>query len=145
MKTTLLNALAIVIILFSSCEKKDETDPVTVSPLIGSWMKTKVETKTSSTDWKVDAKTCYTDDLEEYEASGTWTLYDGTQQCTAGSGITKGTWKFAANNAKLVFTYQGFSGSYESTVETLTDKSMVLTQSTGDLAKTEMRITYVKK
>jgi len=142
MKKNLINLLAICLILFASC-KKDKTEKT--SPLVGTWTKTKMETKTSSTNWTVDTRTCYTDDLEEYGADGSWTLYDGTKQCSAGSGITKGNWRLAANNTKIIFTYQAFSGEYESTVETLSETSLVLTQSVGDLANTEVRITYVKK
>jgi hypothetical protein len=142
MKRNLILLLSIAVLFITGCEKKpDESKP---SPLVGSWKKMKVEKKTLTSNWVIDNRTCYTDDIEEFGSAGDWTSFDGTMQCSAGTGIIKGSWKFAAGETKIIFKYEGYTGEYESTVETLTENSLVLTQSSGDLANTQVRTTYQK-
>jgi hypothetical protein len=134
--------LLLLTLLFTvSCKKSEESKQ---SPLVGSWKRTKIESRTNANAWVIDTRTCYTDDVEEYAADGAWTFYDGTKQCSAGTGIKKGTWKLAAGDTKVIYTYQGVSGEYESTIETLTATALVLTQSTGDVNNTQVRTTYQK-
>jgi hypothetical protein len=141
MKIKLFTLLSLVVLFFAACKKDKKEEQ---SPLIGSWKKVKIESKTSTTNWVTDNRTCYDDDVEEYSDGGAWASYDGTKQCSAGTGIIKGTWKLAVNNTKIIYTYQGYTGEYESTVETLTATSLVLTQSTGDVKNTQVRTTYQK-
>jgi hypothetical protein len=141
MKTNFTTLLLVALLFAVSCKKSEESKQ---SPLIGSWKRTKIEKRTGSNAWVLDTRTCYTDDVEEFEAGGAWTFFDGTKQCSAGTGITKGSWKLAAGDTKIIFNYQGASGDYESTIETLTTDALVLTQSTGDVNNTQVRTTYQK-
>jgi len=141
MKIKLFTLLSLLVLFFAGCKKDDEEEK---SPLIGTWKKTKIESKTSTTNWTTDTRTCYNDDVEEYSDGGAWASYDGTKQCSAGTGIIKGTWKLAAGDTKIIYTYQGYTGEYESTIETSTATSLVLTQSTGDVKNTQIRTTYQK-
>jgi hypothetical protein len=139
MKRNLIILLAIAFLFSTGCEK----EPVETQPsLAGSWKKMKVEKKTPATNWVSDNRACLSDDIEEFAADGDWTSYDGTMQCSAGTGIIRGSWKFAVGETKIIFKYEGYTGEYESTVETLTESSLVLTQSSGDLANTQVRTTY---
>ena len=138
----LLLLLSIAVLFITGCEKKSSDDDL--SPLIASWKKIKIEARTSSTPWVIDNRTCYTDDIEEFDSKGGWTSYDGTNQCSAGTGIITGSWKFAVNETKIIFSYEGYTGEYESTIETLTENVLVLTQSAGDLNNTQIRTTYQK-
>lgn len=141
MKSSITTLLALAMVIVTGCKKSEDSKQ---SPLIGSWKKTKIESKTSTTNWVTDTRTCYNDDVEEYSDGGAWTSYDGTKQCSAGTGIIKGTWKLAAGDTKIIYTYQGYTGEYESTIESLTENSLVLTQSTGDVKNTQVRTTYQK-
>ena len=86
------------------------------SPIVGTWKQTKAEERTGTSPWAVahDAA-CRTDNTEEFAANGAWTLYDGTVQCGAGTGIGHGSWRVTAANT-IVFTYDGVPGEYESTM-----------------------------
>lgn len=128
----------LIVLLFTSCKKSEE------KYIIGTWKKIKSEERVGSTAWQDVTEACQTDDTESYETDGSWAIYDGTYQCTSGSGIVNGTWKFAASNTKVIYTYEGFSGEYESTIERLTETELVLTQSTGNIAGTQIRNTYTR-
>lgn len=133
-------ALSLVVIL-SSCSKDDDTSS---SKINGTWEVVSYETRQGNLEWEASSEICRLDDVEEYESNGDWTKYDGTNQCSAGTGITTGTWKLKANNTKIVYTYDDYSGEYESTVEQLTDNIMVISWSAGDLNNTQYRVTYSK-
>ncbi len=127
-------------LLVTSCKKeKDE------SPIVGSWQITKIETRITGQNWQNLGQPCRHDDVEEYQSNGKWTYYDGANQCEPGSGILRGTWKLAANDTKVVFTYEGASGEYDKNVESLTESSMVLLHNAGDLNNTQYRYTFTKK
>jgi len=132
--------ILIAVIAFFSCSKDEETKPI-----VGTWQKNKVEKKINSGNWSVVSLPCQQDDTEEYSANGTWVLYDGANQCSPGSGITNGTWRLSASDTKVVYTYSGIPGEYESTVESITDSQMILIQSVGDINNTQIRYSYAKK
>ena len=132
----------LTVAFLASCSKDKEETPL----IVGSWKRTKIESrKGTATTWTLDARTCYKDDIEEFTKDGVYTLYDGTAQCSAGAGITRGKWKLESGQSKVVFTYDGYSGEYESTVESLTATDMVLSNSVGDTQNTQTRITYQKQ
>lgn len=143
MRNSKLTLLVLVSLLFIACDK--DTDDSAISPIIGTWEITNYETRIGNDSWKPVGEDCKLDDTEEYESNGRWTLYDGVNQCEAGTGITQGTWKLKASNTKIVYTYDGYSGEYESTVEELTENSLILSWSTGDINNTQYRTTYKKK
>jgi len=134
--------LFILLITISSCNK-DETEAVQ-SPLIGTWQVITYETRQGSGSWQNANQPCRLDDTEEYASNGKWTKYDGTNQCASGTGITLGTWELRANNTKIVYTYDGAPGEYESTVELLNEETLVVSFSSGDLNNTQFKVTYSK-
>lgn len=140
MNAKLLSLATAALLIFSSCTKEE-----TPSDLVGTWKKVLVETRNAQTDWQADDRTCWADDVEEFSENGNWTLYDGTSQCNAGTGMMTGSWELTASNTKVVFTYDGVPGTYESTVVDLDKENLVLTYSSGDLDHTENRITYIKQ
>lgn len=144
MKTKSLLFLALLMVSFSCSKDKDDPIILPISDIVGTWNKVSTETRTENTEWVADNRSCLTDDTEEFRINGTWSSYDGTSQCNPGSGVQNGTWTLTAGNTKVVFTYDGFSGSYESTVTQLNANTMVLTYSSGDIAGTQNRITYSK-
>lgn len=86
------------------------------------------------------------DNTEEYEAGCAWTLYDGNVRCgTEETGIRHGTWRLAASDTKVIYTYDGIRGEYESTVETMTETELVLTRSTGETNGRQTRGVYRKQ
>ena len=141
MKRSVLFVLA-AFFLFAGCRKEDQKPE---NHLLGTWQKTKLESKTATTNWKEMSQPCQLDDLEEYRPNGDWTLFDGANQCSASTGIMRGTWRQEASNTKIVYTYDGYGGEYESTVEELSENKMVLVQSTGQLNGQQIRYTYQKK
>src|SRR5690554_3153271 len=142
MKSIKLALLASIV--FISCEKNTD-DNTEESPIVGTWNVVNYESRIGNGDWSFIGEDCRLDDVEEYESNGRWAFYDGTNQCEAGTGIMAGTWKLKASNTKIVYTYDGYSGEYESTVEELTENSLILSWSTGDINNTQYRTTYKKK
>ena len=129
---------------FFSCSDDDnESTNTQVSDIVGIWRTTKIEERTAANPWENVTEACDLDDTEEYSANGDWALYPGTVTCGSAAVMT-GTWELRANNTKVVYTYDGASGEYESTVESLGSDTMVLTHSAGDLANTQYRTTYIK-
>jgi hypothetical protein len=135
---TLLVVICLSTVLLPGC-KKDEADLIE-----GTWHQVKIEQRTNANPWQDNALTCNLDDTETFEKDGKWTLYDGLNQCQPGTGIRTGTWRLTASDTKVIFTYTGVSGEYESTVETLTENNLVLSHSSGDQNNTQFRNTYTK-
>ncbi|MGV3539910.1 MAG: lipocalin family protein [Rufibacter sp.] len=144
MKRHLLLLLLVPFFFVTSCSKDDEEEEE-LHKMVGTWRVNKYESRTGTGNWQNANQSCRLDNTEEYEADGSWTLYDGTNQCGAGTGITKGTWRTAASDTKVIYTYTGISGEYESTIEELTATTLVLTNSVGDVANTQTRVTYQKQ
>ncbi|PZR21116.1 MAG: hypothetical protein DI539_08970 [Flavobacterium psychrophilum] len=135
--------LLFIVIPMVSCSDDDGKDSSGSSEIVGVWKKTKEETRQGSEAWEDVTEDCDLDDTEEYEADGDWALYPGTVTC-GGAAVINGTWSFRANKTKVVYTYDGFEGEYESTVESLTANKLVLTHSSGDVEDTQYRDTYTK-
>lgn len=128
-------------LLLFGCGKEEDAQ----SPIIGTWQVVSYETRTGGGSWSPSPETCRLDDTEEYAASGRWTRYDGTDQCSAGTGILSGTWKLRASDTKIVYTYDGFGDEYESTVEELSATRLIISWSAGDVKNTQYRTTLIKK
>lgn len=125
----------------NSCKKDKEEE----KPIVGTWKVISHETRQGNeVTWQPAGEPCKLDNTEVYEADGKWTLYEGTKQCSQGTGVMKGTWKLAASDTKVVYTYDGVSGEYESSVEELNANKLVLTNSAGDLNNTQYRTVYTK-
>ena len=134
--------LLLLPLVFALGCNKDDDEKTPPHKIVGTWRVTKVETRLSGQDWQNTDEICRLDNTEEYKANGAWTQYDGTDQCGAGTGITNGTWKLAASDTKVIYTYNGVPGEYESTVEQLTGTTMVLSFSTGATDGEHTRPTY---
>ena len=134
-------------LLIVACGSGESSEPAPEGPLVGTWHQTMSEGRVGSGTWSaVDDVSCRTDNVEEYDADGGWVMYDGTVQCGAGgTGIIRGTWRLAAGDTKVIYTYQGAAGEYESTIELLSDSDLILTQSTGTLSGEQTRNTYEKQ
>ncbi|MCF8448835.1 MAG: hypothetical protein K9G49_03095 [Taibaiella sp.] len=122
--------------------KKEEKEQ---NKLVGSWSKIKMEVKTTTTDWQIVNEPCQLDNVEEYKGDGNYAIYVGTVQCSPGESGIYGTWKQVANNTKIIYTYSGVSGEYESNIEELTASRLVTTHATGNLAGEQYRETYQKQ
>jgi hypothetical protein len=143
---TILSLTLVMVGALPACSS-ESAESAAPSPVVGAWTQTTAEERFGAADWAVakDAA-CRTDNTEEYAANGDFTLYDGTIRCgIGGTGISKGTWRLAAANTKLIFTYAGTSGDYVSTVESLTATDMVLTFATGETNGRQTRSTYRKR
>lgn len=144
MKSALVGLFAVV--TMTACASKGSSMPEESGPIVGTWQQTSSEDRVGANDWAPSATAeCRLGSTEEYEADGTWTLF-GTRKCEgSGSGVRKGTWQFAANKTKIIYTYEGISGEYASTIETLNETELVLTKFVGDVAGTETRAIYRKQ
>lgn len=144
MKKSISYLFLFSILFISSCSDPEED----VSPIQGSWNLAAWDIKTENppSDWKPKGEECRLDDMEEYKADGTWIKYDGSNQCPGGNGIGiyRGTWRLTANNGKVIYTYEEAQGEYESTVESLTETTMVLTFASGTVDGRQNRVTYTK-
>lgn len=140
LKFLVLTLVVISLTSFSGCDKEED-----VEPIVGTWQKTKVEQSTNGGSWTNSTKSCQLDDTEEYASGGKWTAYDGPNQCSAGTGIITGTWRLAAGGTKIIYTYSGFSGEYESTVDLLDGSNLVIIHAVGDNDNTQIKTTYIKK
>lgn len=94
--------------------------------------------------WSTVTTSCQLDDTEEYTSDGNWTAYEGPNQCNAGTGIVRGTWRLTAGGSKVIYTYSGYSVEYESNVDQLGVTSMVLVHAVGETHNTQVKITYTK-
>jgi hypothetical protein len=130
-------------LLLSSCSKDEESNSETKNFLLGSWKKNKVEKRINSNPWEDITVNCNLDDVEEYESNSDWALFPGTNTCNSESIVT-GNWSLGASDTKIIYTYDAFSGEYESSIESISASSLVLTQNTGDLNNTQFRFTYTK-
>jgi len=128
--------------LFTACKREDEKP---ANHLLGSWQKVKVESKVPPADWQTENQPCQLDDVEEYRPTGDWALFSGANQCSAGSGVTRVTRQQAASNTHIIYTFEGISREYESTVQELTAEKMILIQSTGLTNGKQIRYTFEKK
>jgi hypothetical protein len=143
MKIKILVVFSIIFIssmLLFSCVDSEKDNP----EIVGTWKVINYESKTQTplTDWYT-ADECRFDNLEEFLGDGTWTQYDGTLKCgTNSGGLTKGTWRLAANNQKVIFAYEGFSGEYERTIEQLNETTLILSFASGTLNGLQNRVTY---
>jgi hypothetical protein len=138
----LVLGLTIIIALVTiSCSKEEDSSSSVQKNLQTSWTKDKVERRINEGAWQDITATCNLDDIEEYQSNSDWTLFPGTNTCNAES-VTTGSWTLRANDTKIIYTYDGFAGEYESSIETVTQNVLVLTQNTGDLNNTQFRFTY---
>lgn len=138
-------AFAAAFVLLPACASESDDAPKII---VGTWAQTGSEKRVGSDQWAPAAdEDCRIDNVEEYAEDGSWTLYDGTFPCDAGSSssISHGTWRLAASDTKLVYTYDTVPGEYEATVENLTGSELVLTFNTNDVAGTQVRSTYRKQ
>jgi hypothetical protein len=146
MKTKIL-LLAFLSLTIISCDKEEEEKALSEKAqlLIGSWKKTKIESKKPNQNWENITRDCDVDDIEEFKNNGKYTLYPGSSLCEGQSNvISSGTWKFGANESVIIFTYDGYEGEYESVIESLSSTSLVVKFATGLTDGSERRTTYVK-
>jgi hypothetical protein len=143
MKKVLVGVLALMTL--TACSSKGSSTPEESGPIVGTWKVTAFEERIGETDWAPNtADPCVLDNTEEYEGDGSWTLYDGNNRCGT-AGIRHGTWRLTASNTKVVYTYEGIRGEYESTVESLTETELVLTRATGEVNGRQTRHSYRKQ
>lgn len=136
MKNQLFILLLIISSSFFACKKKKHL-------LIGSWETVNYEFRVGDDPvWKVLEEACRYDDIEEFDEYGTWTHYDGTNQCVPGLSIYKSQYKISANNKKIIHVYEDAIGEYEYDIELLTEDELVVTWGSGDLANTQYRESY---
>lgn len=128
-------------ILFVSCKKEDKKD----SPIVGNWELVKFETTQNGGVWQDTNEPCKLDNSESYEKDGSWVFYEGPNKCGTGGSIIEGTWKFAANETKVIYTYSGYADEYESNVDQLTSTTLVLIHGAGDVQNTQFKQTFKKK
>lgn len=146
-----LCCVAALLVSIASCGDDTTADEAELSAaesaLVGTWKQTNSESRVGTEPWVVsDDADCRIDNTEQYDADGTWAWFDGPVQCGGGgTGVLGGTWRLAASDTKVVYTYEGAAGEYESTVETLTETEMVLTFSTGQIDGLQTRYTFTKQ
>lgn len=134
--------LFICMAVLLGCKK----EPTAQELLTGTWIKTKEESKTTNSDWQATNEACDLDDTEEFSADGKWALYLGNQLCSGQSGtVVRGNYLLAASDTKIIFTYTGISGEYESTIESISSNQLVLSFATGLSNGTIVRTTYNKR
>ena len=85
------------------------------------------------------------DNTEEYRANGTYVLYPGSDWCTPSDETIEGTWKLTAGGTIIQYTYKGVSGTYESTISSVDNTTLVVTFATGTGAGDQIRDTYTRK
>lgn len=135
---TILTIICISLILITSCKKEG------IDLIEGTWHRTKLESRIGSGAWQDETLQCQLDNIEIYEKGGVWKAYDGTNQCSPGNGITTGTWKLTASDTKVIYTYDDYAGEYESTVEELTENSLILTHSSGGISSTQFKTSFTR-
>lgn len=146
LKTKIMSRIKILLLIllsgfFSSCSKSKE-EP---NKIIGLWQKTKVERKATGGNWVDVTRDCDLDNIEEYKADGSYYFYPGSDWCGTSGDIMAGTWKLIAGESIIQYTYKAYSGTYESTITLLNDKSLVVTFATGTAAGDQSRDTYTRK
>ena len=145
---TLKGGIAVLLLLlstaFTSCSGDDSnTTNSEKAMLIGSWNRTKVETRLPGEQWEDETKPCDLGITEEYFSDGDYAVYPGTNPCGSAT-VLNGTWELRAGNKKLVYTYNGDATEYESTIEKLDKDALILTHNSGLTNGMQYRHTYVK-
>lgn len=141
-----LLAAVLGVALLTACSSEGTSRSDDSSPIVGTWKVLSDQERIGTKDWTPSSEACRSDNTEEYKAGGAWTLYAGDNQCGGGgTGISKGTWRLAAANTKVIYTYERFRGEYESTVESLTETEMILTKATGETNGRQWRTVYRKQ
>lgn len=131
----------LVISLLISCSDSQEDLPI----IVGSWEVIKEEVKYPDSEWETSDQECRFDNTEEFEEDGTHILYDGTFDCgESGTGIEYGSWRLAADDTQVIFTYDGYAGEYPKTIEELNPDQMILSYDTGLVSGMQVRTTYSK-
>lgn len=127
-----------------ACSSDDDSSSLSpvAQKLIGSWVRTGIEQNTGN-GWVDITEDCNLDDVEEFSPDGLYVFYPGTNTCW-GSLVEYGTWRLAAGDTKIVFTYDEADGEYESTIVTITENYLEITHSTGDINNTQIRKKYSK-
>lgn len=147
MKTTIYTfcLLFLSISFLSSCSSDDDSTSYqseTASKLIGSWKRTSIESNNGN-GWTDITQTCDLDDIEEFSNDGTYIYYPGTNTCNS-SLVEYGTWRLAASDSRIVFTYDGYDGEYESSNVTINEGYLEITHSVGDTSNTQIKKKYSK-
>ena len=149
MKVRILAAIGLAMIV-SGCSDGAAGSSGSTSPVVGTWGRVKSETRVGTDAWADDKNSaCLADEMEVYHADGTFESHSGTIRCSAGTtvdtGILRGTWRLTANDTKIVYTYVGFKGEYDATIERLEGTQMTRNWSTLDTKNTQMRVTFAKQ
>lgn len=146
---TLLVSLAAFAPACSSGSADDDSTPplsAKAQMLVGVWNLNNSESRFGTEPWMTaDDVDCRIDNTEEFEADGSWTLYDGTNPCGSGLTILTGRWRLAAGDSKILFSYDDVSGEYEQDIELLTELSLVRTFATGLTNGKQTRNSYDKQ
>lgn len=136
------SAFLIFSVLACSADDNSSSASEVAQKLTGSWMRTSIE-ENNGNGWEDITQDCDLDDVEEFSPDGVYIIYPGTDTCH-GSMVEYGTWRLGAGDTKIVFTYDGYEGEYESTISTLTESYLEITHSVGDVNDTQIRKKYSK-
>jgi hypothetical protein len=150
MKRSILPVALLAMIIVGGCGDPGSEETGSKSPIVGTWLRVQSETRVGTDAWAEDKDSaCLSDDTEVYGADGTFEAHSGTMRCSAGTttdtGVIRGTWRLTANDTKIIYTYQGFKGEYDATLESLDATQMIRSWSTLDTAGTQMRVTFEKQ
>jgi hypothetical protein len=135
--------LAAFCCLFIVACKKDKADPVATAKTnltAHKWKLSSAVQVTSSGEQPVALTPCRTDDIFEYKADGTFTLYPGTSLCTSGQTNTVGTWELQTNATQLKVSSNG--NYYVDDIKELTGTKLRLGYSIGTSNYIETYIPY---
>ncbi len=135
--------IAFVFILFSACKKgNDDTCPVTVESVSGSYKLTSLQYKATASSaeenwYQQVVEDCKKDDVYVLAANGDFTILDVGSVCQQ-SGFYQGIWSLETN-------YMDLDGYYAGSVESYNCNTLVLAQSDALVSGDKLTATFVKQ
>ncbi|MDX1348877.1 MAG: lipocalin family protein [Putridiphycobacter sp.] len=132
----LLPTVAVGILFLASCKKTNE------KLLVGSWEVVKVEYAADGVNFEIDEENCVNDDIWTFTKDNTLEINQGLT--CAGSTALETMWTLTDDDQTIIYTYEGITGEYYSTIVELTKKSFVEEFETGQVNGSRIRNTFSK-
>ena len=139
----LLVAAIVTLVVFSSCDKDDDSDcETTMATLAGSYKLTSAKYKQSASSPELDAlillDACEKDDLYVLAANGGFSYQDAGTACVPNGSFTGGQWTLTGNTINL-------NGLYSGTIQSFDCTNLVFSDTDVNVPGDKVTVTFQKQ